>query len=271
MKWISACVAGLMAATTLLAPATAEAATERTYLQFNMAGKKLNNGDPAVADAVAKSVKDRMPSVVTLNEVCKTQYDELEAELEKSGYHATFGPTGPKCKGKGFGNAIFVHNSVKEYQNYKLPRTEEETETRKMLCVKATAHKSMACVTHLSQGRYKEERARQVGFIATKVGEFEKKGYRVIVGGDFNTEPRAGVIDPMYARCHSPKGSGLFYEADSERCGRRTGAATVDGGGTGGEGKIDYLFFSKGYSKLSAQVVPVSVSDHHLLWAKASR
>ncbi|MER6663023.1 endonuclease/exonuclease/phosphatase family protein [Amycolatopsis japonica] len=272
MKWGSVSAAGLLAVAVMMAPTTAEAATERIYLQFNMAGNAQHGGGTGVADAVANSIEDRKPSVVTLNEVCGSQYARLKQRLADDGYDSAAGPTGPTCKnGTKYGNAIFVHNSVREYANYPLPKIEDKSEPRRMLCVKATEHKSIACATHLSKGMYKKERALQIEFAARKAAEFEAAGHRVIIGGDFNTEPRADIIDPMYASCYSPKGSGRLYEADSQRCGHRTGEATTDHGGTGGEGKIDYLFFSSGYSKLSADAVPVGVSDHHLLWAKASR
>ncbi|MBB4687112.1 endonuclease/exonuclease/phosphatase family protein [Amycolatopsis jiangsuensis] len=272
MKRRHLCLVGAVAAAAALAPATAQAATERVYLQFNMAGNTQHGGDTAVADAVANSVEDRKPSVVTLNEVCGSQYARLKERLADDGYDSAAGPTGPTCdNGTKYGNAIFVHNSVREYANYQLPKISDESEPRRMLCVAATEDKSMACVTHLSKGEYEEERKKQIEFVAGKTQEFSSAGYRVIVGGDFNTEPRAKTIDPMFASCYRPKGSGELYEAASERCGRRAGEATTDHGGTDGAGKIDYLFFSGEYRALSADAVPVGVSDHHLLWAKASR
>ena len=59
-----------------------------THLQFNLCGNACSSGGPGVVDYVADAIRLRRPFAVTLNELCRNQYDRLRARLV--GYRGRF-------------------------------------------------------------------------------------------------------------------------------------------------------------------------------------
>lgn len=243
-------------------PGAAGAGKTKQYLQFNIAGNSMHGGKVTPAKTVVSDVKARLPYVVTLNEVCGTQFDYIEEHLASYGYRAQHGHTGVNCKdGSAFGNVVLIKIASERIGNWKLPNP-VNGEHRRLLCVKATNYAMAACATHISYG--KDDKEAQVSAVAARMAKLRAKGYRVILGGDFNLQPHHTQLDPIYASCY-PSGSGAMYEAAAHRCGARDGAPTVDG-----KWKLDYLFFTGQYEGLQATTTSTPVSDHTELWATAT-
>ena len=242
--------------------ATSGAGKTKQYLQFNIAGNSKHGGKVTPAKEVVARVKKQQPYVVTLNEVCATQFTYMKKQLSGAGYRAAHGLTGPHCKdGSAFGNVILFRIASSVVGNWELPNP-VNGEHRRLLCAKATNYKMVACATHISYGE--EDKAGQVKFVADKVKAFRGKGYRVLLGGDFNLQPASPKLDPIYDSCY-PAGGGTLFETDAQRCGERTGKPTAKG-----QWKLDYIFYSGEYTGLKADVVSTDVSDHAELWGTAT-
>ena len=240
----------------------AAAGKTKRYLQFNIAGNSMHGGGLTPAKAVVSHVKAKLPYVVTLNEVCGTQFDYVKTRLASYGYRAQHGHTGVNCEnGSPFGNVVLIRIASERIGNWALPNP-VNGEHRRLLCVKATNYAMAVCATHISYG--KGDKEAQVHAVAERIAALRAKGYRVILGGDFNLQPHHAQLDPVYASCY-PDGTGAMYEAAAQRCGPRDGAPTVDG-----KWKLDYLFFTGQYQGLVSTTVPTSVSDHRELWATAT-
>jgi endonuclease/exonuclease/phosphatase family metal-dependent hydrolase len=150
-------------------------ATQR-FIQFNMCGSEGNakkeKRNPkchldAVADAVSRSIRDFQPTVVTLNEACQSQVEQIEATLtsEESLSEDDKGPwrmeaefaatrtKGNRCPGRQFGNAVLVRGPLIKDPNspYLLPNRKGEQESRNMVCVVTSSQDIpiRACSTHL--------------------------------------------------------------------------------------------------------------------------
>ncbi|TDD72207.1 endonuclease/exonuclease/phosphatase family protein [Actinomadura darangshiensis] len=240
----------------------AGAGKTKRYLQLNIAGNSMHGGKVTPAKSVVARVKKEQPYVVTLNEVCATQFAYLKKQLADDGYRAAHGLTGTHCKdGSAFGNVVLIRIASSVVGNWKLPNPVNE-EHRRLLCVKATNYAMVACATHISYG--KEDKAGQVRAVADRVNAFRAKGYRVILGGDFNLQPSSPELDPIYDTCY-PSGGGALFETDAARCGERAGDPTAKG-----KWKLDYIFYSPEYTGLKGEVVSTEVSDHGELWGTAT-
>jgi endonuclease/exonuclease/phosphatase family metal-dependent hydrolase len=230
------------------------------FLQFNMCGEICGTRFGVVADLEREITGHRpQPFVLTLQEVCRSQYDELVANLP---YHGHFEPTIPgRCwDGSDYGIAVLVRTSdVEHLGSWPLPNP-AGGELRMLVCVRTTA--LVACGTHIDTTP--ANKASQVAAVASRAGSY-RAGGPVVVGGDFNVTPDNAVIKPMYD---------LFVEADaadgeftggcsSARCGDRDGYSRPTR-------KIDYLFLSRsGFAGISADATSAPRSDHIPLWATA--
>lgn len=236
-----------------------------SVLQFNMCGNACGTRF-AVVDDLESEITDRaqQPFVVTLNEVCRGQYDRLLADLP---YHGHFQPTMPnRCwDGSDYGIAVLVRSSDVGYAGSAPLPAPAGGEPRTVTCVR-TAFQSrplVACATHLDTDP--ANTASQVTAVAEHAGAF-RAGAAVVVGGDFNTTPGRPALDPMDAD---------FVEADAAddaftggcsraRCGDRPGYAHPTR-------KIDYVFLSRGdFTGTSELVTSAAHSDHVPLWATAT-
>lgn len=243
-------------------PEPAAAGKTKAYMQLNIAGNSMHKGGLAPAKEVVSLVKAEQPYVVTLNEVCATQFDYIKKNLSGSGYRAWHGHTGVSCKnGSAFGNVVLIRIASSVVGNWALPNPVEK-EHRRLLCVKATNYAMVACSTHISWGA--GDQVAQIRAVADRLATFRAKGYRVIIGGDFNVTPTSAALDPMYDTCY-PSGAGVLFETAGTRCAARSGEATV-----GATRKIDYIFFSEEYQGLKGEAVPTGVSDHKVLWGTAT-
>jgi endonuclease/exonuclease/phosphatase family metal-dependent hydrolase len=246
-----------------------------TILQFNMCGHACNRGGLDVVPPLENSIRDRQPFVVTLNEVCETQYDSLRTAL--SAYQGRFDPTGPRCRnGARYGNALLVRSSEVDFVGtWELPNPAQD-EPRRLMCVRTRVGDESpvrVCVTHISneQGNI----AAQVTAVASILKDLPA-GDAVILGGDFNTDPGDPRMNPLYSADYG-SGTGKFHEADAAGDHNRSVlGAQVDGDTinehTYSDHKFDYVFLSDGdWDSLTAEADGSNPhSDHRALWAAAS-
>ena len=260
---VAALVLGL--GTFIAAPAAAQAQAtpyNHTYLQFNMGGDKWNRGGRrlAVADAVARSVNQRNPFIVTLNEVCKNQYDRLYQKVPHYGKfsHAGTSENPVRCaNGQLYGNAILIRSSnYSVIGSFPLPGGGEP---RRLFCIKhkpTGAQPIVACVTHITNIReYRREQIARVAQITR--GYWDENG--VLVGGDFNVTPSDNRLDVMYRN-----DKGIFNEVDAD-----DNEPTLDRP-VGRDKKVDYIFLSDfDWDRLDGDATHSGYSDHDPLWGTA--
>jgi endonuclease/exonuclease/phosphatase family metal-dependent hydrolase len=235
-------------------------------LQFNMCGMACGTRFTVVGDLEREITgRGRQPFVVTLDEVCRGQYDRLLADLR---YRGHFQPTVPnRCwDGSDYGIAVLVRGSEIGYAGSAPLPGPAGGEPRTVTCVRTrapgpAARPLVACATHLDTDPVNT--ASQVAAVAAHAGGFDDA---VVVGGDFNARPR----DPAMAAM-----AGEFVEADAggdaftggcprPRCGSAPGYAHPTR-------KIDYIFLSRGdFTGVSARVTSAPHSDHVPLWATAA-
>lgn len=237
-----------------------------SILQFNMCGNACETRFAVVDDLAAEiASRGRQPFVVTLNEVCRSQYDRLLANLP---YRGHFQPTVPnRCwDGSDYGLAVLVRSSDVAYAGSEPLPAPAGGEPRMVTCVRTAlvGRPLVACATHLDTDP--ANTAGQVAAVAHHAGGY-RAGAAVVVGGDFNTTPGRPALAAMDAG---------FVEADAAHD-AFTGGCSRAGCGGGGPGyahptrKIDYVFLSRGdFTGISALVTSASHSDHAPLWATAT-
>ncbi len=236
-----------------------------TFLQFNMCGNACGTRF-AVVDDLESAITDqgRPPFVVTLDEVCRVQYDRL---LEDLPYHGHFQPTvRNRCwDGSDFGIAVLVRTSDVEYVGSAPLPAPFGGEPRMVTCVRTQvrAEPLVACATHLDTDP--RNSPSQVAAVADHVGAF-RAGAAAVVGGDFNTTPGRPALDPMEAG---------FVEADAADDAFTGGCSRAHCGAAPGYAhptrKIDYVFLARGdFTGVSAAVTSAPHSDHTPLWATAT-
>jgi hypothetical protein len=240
--------------------------TRPSFMQWNMAGRVLNLGSVAPADALANSVLNRAPNLplgLAVNEVCRTQFERLRQRLEPNGYVTTpFVVTRPNvidCGGPGvpgdYGIAVFW---LGQFDGY-LQRTfghNPETEQRKIVCGRSLSLALAVCATHLDNQR--ANAVLQAPEALDLVDSLNDCCQATFLGGDLNLEPREAVLDGWYAS---------YDEADGN-C-RRAGTSDcryVDTTDPSLGAKIDYLWFPRDTYRWAhdAYVFDSTWSDHHL-------
>ncbi|HST64918.1 MAG TPA: endonuclease/exonuclease/phosphatase family protein [Mycobacteriales bacterium] len=222
-----------------------------TLLQFNMCGNACETRFAVVAD-LERQIRDHAPQpyVVTLDEVCRGQYDRLVADLRYAGH---FEPTIPhRCwDGSDYGIAVLVRTaSVELAGRWPLPAP-AGGEPRRLACVRD--RDVTACVTHLDTDP--ANTASQVAAVAAHTGAYK----RVVVGGDFNAPPGSPAMAPLY-RAFREVGGGFTGGCSAARCGARPGWAHPTR-------KIDYIFGT--FPEAAARTGDAPHSDHVPLWATA--
>jgi endonuclease/exonuclease/phosphatase family metal-dependent hydrolase len=272
----------------LTAPARG-AATRRVpparigVLQFNLCGNGCKLGPAAVNDVTqALAGRRDLPLVLTLNEVCRTQYDLLLQRLHR--YVGSFRATIPsRCAdGSDYGIAVLVRSGGSVELGSWTLTTIDGDEPRAVVCrglrVYGATRPLAACATHIDF--HPADRADQLQEIA-RIGADLHRRYTVVIGGDVNATPRAAVLDPLYSDAY-PGGRGIFDEADAAGH-QRVVAATLPGqneptgcgrvpcggpAGTPPTGKIDDVFVSRGDARdLTASVLGAAHSDHAMVLA----
>lgn len=280
-------VLAAVAPTVLVATPAHAASVSHKYFHFNMCGNKCRGGNLDVANDVINSVNSSSPQpfAITLNEVCRNQYDHLYYNLTP--YYGRFEVTVPGAcsNGSDYGIAVMVRTwNYSFYGAWQLPGGYER---RKLVCIKTSAtgggtQPLIACATHIDY--HSDVQAAQIQFVADR-GREMWSGNHVLIGGDFNVTPGSSKLNPMYSSLY-PSGTGIFNEADAANYSRSGGGVSVSyneytGGCTSypcGAGqwwlptkKIDYIFLSRyDFSSFTADATYALRSDHTPLWAWAT-
>lgn len=287
---------------------------DQTVGTFNMAGSAKNDAedgratdDDTVVDAIVRSVEDREPTFLALQEVCSNQAYALASELDD--YEVHFEPIQKmkadgtlefqQCSGNGalYGNAVLYRSDFADdifpipYQGgggtqggagYDLGTpdlTDEDGEPRGhekrgMACVASTQKNVVFCSAHLTSddGAATEAETQRINEIL----EEEYPGYTALVGGDFNSKPSDESMGNMYDEEYGNGASGNLKEVDSVDEGTVFGADYCRGGeSTHGDNywvystrkKIDYIFVSKDVEIHDADATHSDDSDHDPLWS----
>jgi endonuclease/exonuclease/phosphatase family metal-dependent hydrolase len=283
---IAALVAAAVPLLTTAAPAQAASVSQK-YFHFNMCGNKCRGGNLDVADDVVNSVNGSSPQpfVLTLNEVCRNQYDRIYTRLLP--YYGRYEVTVPGgcSNGADYGIAVLVRtSSYSFYNSWRLPGGYE---ARRLACIRTSdtgggTQPLIACVTHIDY--HSDVQAGQIQFVADR-GREMWSGNHVLIGGDFNVTPSDAKLNPMYSSLY-PSGTGIFNEADSANNSRSGGGVSVTYNEyTGGcvsypcgagklwlpKKKIDYIFLSRyDFTGYTADATSALRSDHTPLWGWAT-
>ncbi|WP_353952841.1 endonuclease/exonuclease/phosphatase family protein [Knoellia sp. S7-12] len=235
-------------------------------------------------DAVkAKVAATDGPEVVLLQEVCES----LLPQINDMG-HANFRPrkTHPKCgEGQKIGEAV-VWTGGNEAGKNNPTLVKDAGHRYGLACVtfRYAGRSTRACSTHLAAGEDKDGvRTKITRDIRAKSTTWIGNGHRVIVGGDFNSNPQDGAMDHMYG----VGGGGAvgpfreLHQMAGEGTTARAGLATKGGR------KIDYIFVSERDTRPSGgteqtcngekpgetvddyEANHCTTSDHRLLWGTA--
>ncbi|MET9653264.1 endonuclease/exonuclease/phosphatase family protein [Streptomyces sp. NPDC006460] len=265
MMRLRALIVALLAATMLgglVTSASADTVSPKSasvlrFLSYNICGGNDELGTPCGTAAQRDAVKVRVDlvkrhvtewdaDIVFLQEVCKSQYDEVLKALAPLGYSGTFTTmipvpvpsTGDLCKSNSepafdkehpWGNAVFAKGPVTVLAPLDLTVGGEKAGTTwKSSCVQVPlqGRATRACSVHLYS--YNDAiRIEQAKKLAGLVKPWIDAGTPVVLGGDFNaqhwanrdgtwyTDPRlspmTSLLDPFYS--HSG-GTGQFLETD---------------------------------------------------------
>lgn len=264
---------------------------QRTQIgTFNMYGNKGHGGetDPIVP-AIVRSVNDRQPTFLALNEVCQSQATALDEQLD--GYRVYFAPIervddqgqrgGVTCRnGSPYGNAVLYREDFADdiqVHDYDLgtPDREGAHEKRGTACVSSASKGTTFCSVHLtSEGGEEGDEARkaETGNLRDILAR-DHRGQTILVGGDFNAPPDSDALDNMYDERYGGGANGDFKEVDSTsgsyscRGGEKTHGEVRVGPFTFGGDKIDYIFTTNDVEIHDTDATHSDDSDHDPLWS----
>lgn len=269
------------------------ATTTRTFniWHWNIAGNTLHNASTTdgLIEIIANSIVFNDAHFVTLNEVCRNQYDALIAALRSRGWpvdtanFARFVTTRAAntgvCRDYAYGNALFSKEPLGTSENITLTDT-HPTEHRKLLCAPLQSLPHMRiCVTHITiESSYQST---QLSEVRNKVNQYIVAGDTVLLAGDLNVEPQHSALNLYYSSSVNTSVNGNntggyreLDDADSGNClghGEQTLGTT--GGGCGMGRKIDYVFVPQsrlaGPYELDSHAIPTCgsapCSDHRMI------
>ncbi|WP_405676649.1 endonuclease/exonuclease/phosphatase family protein [Streptomyces sp. NBC_01511] len=277
--------------------ASAPAPAQYQIGTFNMAGGNAEHGTKGdeAPEALARSVRDRMPAVVAIQEGCGDWTLALWNKLREQQYDVLLNPVLQRAGGPnaecyhpnsfGFGNGLIMRKDIgfdpNTYRAHELtknaavdPARKDHKEQREMLCVTAPARNLVACSVHLTH----DDRQLRIAEAAEarRILAVEYAGHTKLVGGDLNDDPLSAAADQFYDSGYGFGARGELKEADSI-CGNKiTPVANIYwtpcrlGEGTHGTGKIDYLFVSPRVHVRWADATSANHSDHVPLWAEVT-
>lgn len=249
---------------------------------FNMAGgnSKYGTAGEEAPDDFVRTVKERRPAVVTIQEGCRDWTERLDSQLP--GYSTVFDPVVPEAgtpascwHDSEFGNALLYRDDLGF-----TPTTggghdlgsPVGREQREMLCIRSQERLLAVCSIHMSSGSaplLQEAREKEAAE-AKRLLATTYRGYRKFLMGDVNTTAEEPPTDSFYHRNYEGGATGEFKEAGSP-CGNYMNNWTVPcraGEATYGVKKIDYLFVPLSVTVKWSDTVHSDFSDHDSLWAE---
>lgn len=237
-------------------------------LQYNVCGAaaacRWNSGKWGPGTAVARLVKEAVsfqPDIITVNEICLTQYAELKKQLGSAGWrmdgtYASSQNNVPNCgTGGSFGSAVLsrgdVPDDVQDYRRFVHTGGERYTNGGRTVSVRRgllCAHTSfsgaplIACTAHTYAKA--PEQLREIRDWTAAFPESTP----VLVAGDLNLPPTAPALSYLTAR---------FVEADK------------DEEATAGGRKIDYIFGVRShFAVMDGDAQKYAESDHAMLFGR---
>ncbi|PKV83053.1 endonuclease/exonuclease/phosphatase family protein [Streptomyces sp. TLI_146] len=211
------------------AGAARPAATAEIIGQFNMAGGNSEHGGTGdeAADALVRSVKDRRPAFMTLQETCADWVARLKSQL--ADYSVAFHPVQQRAGGPNstcvhpsdFGNGVLVRNDLgfadPDHPDIHPLQSPPDFEQREMQCLRSPSRALAVCTAHLTVGNDgKHLRARRhEASVAQGILATEYAGYTHFLGGDLNDDPLSGATDNFYALGYGRGAHGEFKEVGS--------------------------------------------------------
>jgi endonuclease/exonuclease/phosphatase family metal-dependent hydrolase len=249
---------------------------------FNMAGgnSKYGTAGEEAPDDFVRTVKERRPAFVTIQEGCRDWTERLDSQLP--GYSTVFDPVVPEAgtpascwHDSEFGNALLYRDDLGF-----TPTTggghdlgsPVGREQREMLCIRSQERLLAVCSIHMSSGSaplLQEAREKEAAE-AKRLLATTYRGYRKFLMGDVNTTAEEPPTDSFYHRNYEGGATGEFKEAGSP-CGNYMNNWTVPcraGEATYGVKKIDYLFVPRSVTVKWSDTVHSDFSDHDSLWAE---
>ncbi|RKH04889.1 endonuclease/exonuclease/phosphatase family protein [Corallococcus carmarthensis] len=240
-------------------------------ITHNIGGELAYGGGTGAIALVNDLIGSKQPDVVALQEVCQTQATAFWNTNAPRGYWAAFYPTKYKaaCGGTGGANHGNLIAARSEYPlagpyNLALPGNSGHG----MICVDFTkeGRTFRACSTHLIAGSGPDDNTRlnQANTIKSWSLGWMNEGYRVMVGGDFNSAPSFPVIQTLN---HLGNGD-PFIDAD-QAANRETKRQYSAACNQPWNSKLDYMFFA--YNWTGKKYVEAtlrgdgSCSDHRAL------
>jgi endonuclease/exonuclease/phosphatase family metal-dependent hydrolase len=188
------------------------------------------------------------PHVVTVNEICVAQYNDLSRRLRKSGWamHGTFVTThrasSLACPGnRRFGDAVFTRAAWSKRTVDCLSgclKSKRRVEHRVGMCVTTRLRiNTRVCVVHIGATRP----GRQIADFIKELNK-RQRTVPVLIGGDFNREPGYDDMDRVYYG--GGRGAfGKFQEADA--CKRRSAQSRHCNESTRLSRKLDFVFLAR--------------------------
>lgn len=295
-----------------LAPRDEVATPYRFWVvQHNIAGGTLNRGQASALTyddqriAAIASDQSHTPDLVTMEEVCASQYTDFQQAHPT--WHATFThmltDQASCAEGSDHGQGQMIAspwpwtNRTVTSLGYPDSSGSSGIKSFGMLCVDlqvgtaAGTRVVHGCVVHLrafhrtaaenaAAGNAAisddDVRERQTAIIrSTLRQEIAATGHAVVIAGDFNAKPATDAQTNMYAS--TVAGAGDFYEADQTDSRWQDGAPCGSSGCRSGEytigtaTKYDYAFYSsnRARDRVSGAPMELGASDHRLYQAFA--
>lgn len=294
-----------------LAAPRAQAATGAriTVLQYNLCGASCDNNDggtgsgTSIARVVTEAVAEQ-PDIITLEEVCLTQYSTLRGLLAQNGYtmdgvYASIQDNAGRCgSDEHFGEAVLSRQDIpdstgREFRPF--AQTGGETYSwggdvepvhRGLLCANTSFDGGplKACVAHAYSGE--PEQLTEIHDWMADPTAFPVDT-PVILGADLNLQPNNAGLAELYDHTPGPNDTtqpvGRFEEGDETNStyftDSSTGGVTCpapgtvrcrNGAPTTPDGrKIDYVFADRAhFTAPSEQGVKYPESDHKLVTAQ---
>lgn len=238
--------------------------------QFNMCGGTDCAGTNVQKTAwIASKVRERKVSVLTLNEVCRSQLNMLIERLSALGrpMRAEFGTVASRsaaCEGADYGNAVLTSNTVISVRRLTFNAQQGGQYRRGAICVLVQMRNRVdVCTVHLSAGSaWAGIRDGQMIETAALAAAYSGP---VLLMGDLNDYPASDSLDRLYASQYGGGAYGVFLEGGSLRAGQpcRCGVPTR------GSSKLDYVFAKRSsFGVGTALAIEAPWSDHHLVVAQ---
>ncbi|MEU4876474.1 endonuclease/exonuclease/phosphatase family protein [Streptomyces sp. NPDC021608] len=219
-----------------------------------------NPCDESNADRAA-AIAAFAPQVIGLQEACVRDVDGIRDELESRYglvYQVAYGTvlhSWSRCGGVpwnpgGYGEAILSAAPMTDRVHVEYPDGGSEDRGYMAVTTRVDGAAVRVFNTHLAERRQEAVRTEQTRVLAAKVAPYE----RAVVLGDFNAQPDAAELAPMWA---------LAADADPRCLPSRASACEPT---TDWSSRFDYVFL-RNVAPLAHGVRPTPVSDHHLLHA----